>query len=1223
MISLLPIQYFSFAVYAADSIQPIVISNPIGTKENPSQLTSDRVTVTGNFFAVSNLSISIAQYRKTSDNKYTLVTSRSAVEGARVVDNTFTFYDVQLYEGLNEITVSGVQNGQRVAATSWVEVNSLPVITSVKYYDQDLLTNNKITTTLLRDELILQGTVYNATSIVAKVNGKATEYDGSIRNDNTYVITRIPLQRGKNTIELIARNITKTYPMVIEVEYNDNQPFVEGKLGSLPLVDPMNFADDEITITGTFHNFSNNDELRITFNGNPILINGVPKSSITGEEFTSADFPTDTNDGISVTQLANQGYGKFKLRFTEDYINLNGTNYLIVTFVRGGVQYTQTFTLEHLNKQYFYVSNISGLSDTSISRIVTFRVTLANDYDSTATPSKLTVTQIYADSTGTPQSKTLTGKAVDGLQWTYEYTAELVAGMNTIRVQPNGDDVNQRDYRVLYINSPDVKILNLVNGDRIGVNGLKAELHGELINVSEADRLNTTIIIENSMGRVSEKLDEDHFDPTNTFRFTYDLEKKLTAGANDITIQVRSGSTQTSTRITVFYFTTESPTSVVELNSEANSLDPFVSSYRFKEVASKQYETESRFVYVNFSAYFVENALIYFNGQRIATVEKESDNWVIRPVAGWEQYFPSNFTTNDKDSFAFSIYYPFELIEGQNTIEIEAINSQGVSRSDKLFINRLQLPVKLINPDLEIEKVVNSNYIEIVIEAAADAVRIGKTEAVKEKLDPATLLDLIEKLPTSKRNEIYKDYDLNNDKFLSEEELEKIDQSLVANPRFKADYFLKAGKNKITYEVEVNGKKSKYEFEIYYAASSTEGAKYKTAFKTGKLEAFDKKVSMNIPKNTWLVNREYLNQYGSSVQPIFDEFVSDAYITFGIVDQRSGKLDKKWNELTKQFELVDFEDVWKLLMPYQFLPPDRTGYAGQIYWIEADGYWPLVDSGYVPTNRIELTLAYDPSIRDDAQNLLAIYHFDPEKEQWVNMGGVVDTKKKTVTVQISEFGYYTVMAKRGTFNDIFNHSWAANFLTTMFAKGIMLPETSNRFGSDMLTSRGEFATMLVKVLELPIDAGPYLNGDKRYPVNPTFVDVNPLLDPPNGFYSYEYIETAGRAGIIRGMGQGEFGPDGLLTREQAAMMIARAANYKLTSDISKAKANLSKTYVDVNSMSDYAAPYVEAVLKAGVMTGTSVNGSKMMSFNPNQYLTRAEVAAIAYRLMQNLKKLPK
>jgi len=122
-------------------------------------------------------------------------------------------------------------------------------------------------------------------------------------------------------------------------------------------------------------------------------------------------------------------------------------------------------------------------------------------------------------------------------------------------------------------------------------------------------------------------------------------------------------------------------------------------------------------------------------------------------------------------------------------------------------------------------------------------------------------------------------------------------------------------------------------------------------------------------------------------------------------------------------------------------------------------------------------------------------------------------------------------------------------------------------------------------------------------------------------YSYEYLETAARAGIVRGMGQGEFGPDGLLTREQAATMVARAANYKLTTDLDKAKVALRKEYADVDKINNYSMPYVLAVTKAGIMTGSISNNQVL--FNPSSYLSRAEASVIAYRLMIELKKLPK
>ena len=86
-------------------------------------------------------------------------------------------------------------------------------------------------------------------------------------------------------------------------------------------------------------------------------------------------------------------------------------------------------------------------------------------------------------------------------------------------------------------------------------------------------------------------------------------------------------------------------------------------------------------------------------------------------------------------------------------------------------------------------------------------------------------------------------------------------------------------------------------------------------------------------------------------------------------------------------------------------------------------------------------------------------------------------------------------------------------------------------------------------------------------------------------------------------------------------MIARAANYKTESNLDKAQAGLQKMYADANKISNYSMPYVLAVSKATIMGGSDVGGS--IVFNPSSFLSRAEASAIAYRLMVQMKVLPK
>jgi len=191
----------------------------------------------------------------------------------------------------------------------------------------------------------------------------------------------------------------------------------------------------------------------------------------------------------------------------------------------------------------------------------------------------------------------------------------------------------------------------------------------------------------------------------------------------------------------------------------------------------------------------------------------------------------------------------------------------------------------------------------------------------------------------------------------------------------------------------------------------------------------------------------------------------------------------------------------------------------------------------------------------------------------------------------------------------------------MFAKGYMEPKSppSNFVPNDPIT-RGEFITLLVK---LYADVYPL-----NYKGDPTFSDVfwNNSASTA-GMYDYRYIETAARAGIVRGTGGGRFNPGQTITREDAAAMIARTANLKLDTNETKVLNNLQKSFTDGAAVKYYQRSSVEAVTRAGLITGKphSVVGNEKQTyyFDPLAPLTRADAAAIAIRILKNEKKIPK
>src|SRR5690606_16917461 len=110
------------------------------------------------------------------------------------------------------------------------------------------------------------------------------------------------------------------------------------------------------------------------------------------------------------------------------------------------------------------------------------------------------------------------------------------------------------------------------------------------------------------------------------------------------------------------------------------------------------------------------------------------------------------------------------------------------------------------------------------------------------------------------------------------------------------------------------------------------------------------------------------------------------------------------------------------------------------------------------------TIKYNPNIRNEAANNLSIWRF--HNNTWQNLGGTVSTSKKTVSVPFEGFGYYAVFGLRYGFDDITGHPYARNHIEAMYAKGIMQPKpNSNVFGVYDNITRGEFATMIVKMLD--------------------------------------------------------------------------------------------------------------------------------------------------------------
>lgn len=113
----------------------------------------------------------------------------------------------------------------------------------------------------------------------------------------------------------------------------------------------------------------------------------------------------------------------------------------------------------------------------------------------------------------------------------------------------------------------------------------------------------------------------------------------------------------------------------------------------------------------------------------------------------------------------------------------------------------------------------------------------------------------------------------------------------------------------------------------------------------------------------------------------------------------------------------------------------------------------------------------------------------------------------------------------------------------------------------------------------------------------------------NGHWAKNTAAALAKYGIVTGYtenGRTVFRPSDTTTREQAAVMLARALKLDINaSDTSEL------AFADAEKISSWAVPYVRAVTAAGYINGSVSNGA--VYFRPGDGITRAEVAAILGR----------
>ncbi|MDF2927454.1 MAG: S-layer protein [Paenibacillaceae bacterium] len=1201
-----------------------------------SRVTSNPIQVTATIFDIAESDLPNIYYEVTNVTSG-VVTAEKSDRAVKTGTSEIMFQSVELTEGLNRVVIKlGSGTSTLSSQYGWVYFTPSTTISGLKINNEEFVEGaiSPKEYSTYSPSIVISGTARNAT-VAGAYNVGLDSFEktyipdssgtfyfiGGDSSNSMYVgdSQYTSLRGGDNFIRFEARNGSSTFKLEKNIIFNNGGPFsFQTKLYPGTSGTDADLLARQLTMNTQALTLDTKVKVDIKDSAQEyprlnIGFNSSPEIAVFDLNSSPTVVSTDTGFVSSVTELtylpaeSNAYYNVYKVKLNLTAIpNLLANNKLIFTFSSATDSSSSILNFAYVNPNEPVIYSVARSNGTLLSEGVANDIGALPETLVVTTNDKATGVRLYIDDV-LQANPTNTG---------YVYTFpidQLNEGTHVFSFRPlnsSGEySLGSKTYQIRSTNSPYIVVKNIYNGlilDGLsaintksgegiqgGVQNYAAGVTGNRIKAF----LNSTLIGDTG-GAPGLTLGTDKSFTLPVGAFNANDGSGYVEGKNLIRFEVYIGGNLIRTQsYEIYAFTKKTPYFQNLLPVDSANFILAQTKDRYATKASK----------VTFSGYV-------YNASSVEMIKYYKENDVDRqdlPVLLTLNNNPQGgdvFTTPEIPLPAFNSDVRFEFI---------ARNAQGLSATTSITITREPVPYNLVAPNFitnakgDLQANINGNFVNVIIEADnADSVQIGKEQAVL--------------LPPSENGGRY------------------LYKALVKD--------LKAGSNSLTFTITRGKEKTGGKFIVYNNNINDAGAAYLLPM-SSSIKAFNTALSLSFPKGTALKRAE----------PDFN--TNDSYLTdsrrimLGIANSSDGRVN--------QYNVPPNPLATSLLTSTNYVT--RFSPASPLFWIDGGEIEESIPSAaadvkqqyrqralagsgldpyestpaspnyflrhqrnqFVPTAGGELTLKFDPNIRYEAWRYVTVFRFSIEKgvtgssdtKGWTNIGGVVEMGKNTITVPFDRFGYYQVMYMDKSYDDVTTHGYARDALDILHTRGIMNGKSDYTFSTTESITRGEFAEALVKVFEIPLN----------YSGNPTFADVPWAYKSEAREYplaEYKYIETAARVGIVRGTAMNYFGPDRSITREDASVMIARAAELKLDSDLNKASAALVKAYTDGATIQTYAAPSVQAITKAGFIEGIAnvlVEGAKKetVRFEPGQNLSRADASMILTRVLKQQKKIPK
>ncbi|WP_164744438.1 S8 family serine peptidase [Paenibacillus xylaniclasticus] len=190
---------------------------------------------------------------------------------------------------------------------------------------------------------------------------------------------------------------------------------------------------------------------------------------------------------------------------------------------------------------------------------------------------------------------------------------------------------------------------------------------------------------------------------------------------------------------------------------------------------------------------------------------------------------------------------------------------------------------------------------------------------------------------------------------------------------------------------------------------------------------------------------------------------------------------------------------------------------------------------------------------------------------------------------------YAVITQDKTFSDIHGH-WAQQAIEQLASKQIIFGQKSGLFSPSQKATRAEFSSILSRALNLT-DGG-----------------TSEFQDVKESDWYYGDVRAAASAQLIFGRDGNRFAPNDFITREEMAVIVARALQFIASSSgtamAEHSSADLDK-FKDMNQISSWARDSVQLLLAKHIIEGVSST-----TYAPSRTVSRAEMTVVLKRLLE-------